>query len=215
MNAPPFEVADIVRAAGKSFIEKNRPRLTWQHLRVLRAVEIEKKMPVPILGDKKSWYPVLEDMFAERHMVAHEASQRQVITLSKATGFVDLVIKFLKASYELFSNALHPNYPLTQTDMNIAAGESYSATRDELQQLINRVERRINRQHPNSNDRELQLFRECNTTFEAYRNAEMTFIHDPAGGGTIGPLIRAGHGEFLIRQRIRLLMDWLGGPMED
>jgi hypothetical protein len=39
MNAPPFEVADIVRAAGKDFIEKNRSRLTWQHLRVLRAIE--------------------------------------------------------------------------------------------------------------------------------------------------------------------------------
>jgi Putative transposase/Transposase zinc-binding domain len=39
MKAPPFEVADIVRAAGKSFVEKNRSRLSWQHLRVLRAVE--------------------------------------------------------------------------------------------------------------------------------------------------------------------------------
>jgi len=39
MNAPPFEVADIVRLTGKSFIEKNRSRLTWQHLRVLRAIE--------------------------------------------------------------------------------------------------------------------------------------------------------------------------------
>ncbi len=39
MNAPPFEVADIIRAAGKSFIEKNRSRLSWQHLRVLRAIE--------------------------------------------------------------------------------------------------------------------------------------------------------------------------------
>jgi hypothetical protein len=39
MNAPPFEVADIVRAAGKSFVEKNRSRLSWQHLRVLRAIE--------------------------------------------------------------------------------------------------------------------------------------------------------------------------------
>jgi len=39
MNAPPFEVADIVRIAGKSFIEKNRSRLSWQHLRVLRAIE--------------------------------------------------------------------------------------------------------------------------------------------------------------------------------
>jgi predicted Zn-ribbon and HTH transcriptional regulator len=39
MNAPPFEVADIIQAAGRSFIEKNRSRLTWQHLRVLRAIE--------------------------------------------------------------------------------------------------------------------------------------------------------------------------------
>lgn len=39
MNPPPFEVADIVRSAGKNFIEKNRDRLRWQHLRVLRAVE--------------------------------------------------------------------------------------------------------------------------------------------------------------------------------
>jgi hypothetical protein len=39
MNAPPFEVADIVREAGKSFSEKNRSRLNWRHLRVLRAVE--------------------------------------------------------------------------------------------------------------------------------------------------------------------------------
>src|SRR5689334_15130578 len=39
MNAPPFEVADIVRAAGRNFIEKNRSRLTWQHVRVLRAIE--------------------------------------------------------------------------------------------------------------------------------------------------------------------------------
>ena len=39
MNAPSFEVADIVRVAGESFIEKNRSRLNWQHLRVLRAVE--------------------------------------------------------------------------------------------------------------------------------------------------------------------------------
>jgi len=39
MNQPPFEVADIVRATSKSFVEKNRSRLTWQHLRVLRAIE--------------------------------------------------------------------------------------------------------------------------------------------------------------------------------
>jgi hypothetical protein len=39
MNRPPFEVADIIRAAGKSFIEKHRSWLTRQHLKVLSAIE--------------------------------------------------------------------------------------------------------------------------------------------------------------------------------
>src|SRR4051794_24099696 len=39
MTQPPFEVADIIRVAGKSFIENNRSWLGWQHLPVLRAIE--------------------------------------------------------------------------------------------------------------------------------------------------------------------------------
>jgi len=39
MNRPPLEVADIIRAAGKDFIEKQRSWLTGLHLKVLSAVE--------------------------------------------------------------------------------------------------------------------------------------------------------------------------------
>jgi hypothetical protein len=39
MNQPPFEVADIIRAHGNSFVERNRSWLTWFHLRVLFAIE--------------------------------------------------------------------------------------------------------------------------------------------------------------------------------
>ena len=38
MMQPPFEVADIIRAAGKDFIEKHRSWLTSLHLKVLSAV---------------------------------------------------------------------------------------------------------------------------------------------------------------------------------
>jgi hypothetical protein len=38
MNRPPLEVADLVRAAGRAFIEHSRRWITWQHLRVLRAI---------------------------------------------------------------------------------------------------------------------------------------------------------------------------------
>jgi hypothetical protein len=39
MMRPPLEVADIIRAAGKNFIEKNRSWLTKLHLKVLSAIE--------------------------------------------------------------------------------------------------------------------------------------------------------------------------------
>lgn len=39
MKRPPFEVADIIRAVGKSFTEKNRSWLTGLHLKVLSAIE--------------------------------------------------------------------------------------------------------------------------------------------------------------------------------
>src|ERR1700726_2755678 len=38
MNRPPLEVADLVRAAGRTFIERSRKWITWQHLKVLRAI---------------------------------------------------------------------------------------------------------------------------------------------------------------------------------
>ena len=38
MSRPPLEVADIVRAAGDDFIERNRHWLRWKHVKVLRAI---------------------------------------------------------------------------------------------------------------------------------------------------------------------------------
>jgi len=38
MNRPPLEVADLVRSAGRAFIERSRRWITWQHLTVLRAI---------------------------------------------------------------------------------------------------------------------------------------------------------------------------------
>ena len=39
MSRPPFEVADIIRQYGDSFIAKHRSWLTWLHLRILYAIK--------------------------------------------------------------------------------------------------------------------------------------------------------------------------------
>ena len=38
MSRPPLEVADLVRAAGDAFIERNRHWLRWKHVKVLLAI---------------------------------------------------------------------------------------------------------------------------------------------------------------------------------
>jgi hypothetical protein len=38
MSRPPLEVADIIRSAGDSFLEKSRRWITWQHRKVLLAI---------------------------------------------------------------------------------------------------------------------------------------------------------------------------------
>ena len=38
MSRPPLEVADLIRAAGEAFIERNRHWLRWKHVKVLRAI---------------------------------------------------------------------------------------------------------------------------------------------------------------------------------
>jgi len=38
MNRPPLEVADIIRSAGESFLERSRRWITWQHRKVLDAI---------------------------------------------------------------------------------------------------------------------------------------------------------------------------------
>src|ERR1700747_544310 len=38
MDRPPLEVADLVRAAGDSFIERSRKWITWKHVKVLLAI---------------------------------------------------------------------------------------------------------------------------------------------------------------------------------
>src|SRR6266700_8348908 len=38
MSRPPLEVADLIRSAGATFIERNRQWIRWQHVKVLLAI---------------------------------------------------------------------------------------------------------------------------------------------------------------------------------
>ena len=60
MNRPTLEVADIIRQHGKDFIESNRSWLTWQQLKVLRA--IEHCRTADAMGQRNSWLPCVQEI---------------------------------------------------------------------------------------------------------------------------------------------------------
>jgi len=39
MSRPLLEMADVIRSAGRSFFDRSRSWFTWQHLKVLNAIE--------------------------------------------------------------------------------------------------------------------------------------------------------------------------------
>ena len=47
MDRPPLEVADLVRAAGQAFIERNRKWISWKHIKVQLAIV---RCPTAVLG---------------------------------------------------------------------------------------------------------------------------------------------------------------------
>jgi hypothetical protein len=43
MIRPPLEVADLVRAAGTEFLERNRRWIRWPHIKVLLAIALSHR----------------------------------------------------------------------------------------------------------------------------------------------------------------------------
>jgi hypothetical protein len=60
--------------------------------------EIKGQPAVPILGDKNSWFPVLEDMFRDRHVVIHELPHKNPLTRARCLEYANVSSRFLSAA---------------------------------------------------------------------------------------------------------------------
>jgi tetratricopeptide (TPR) repeat protein len=81
MNRPPFEVADIIRAHGNSFVERNRSWLTWVYLgvnytalgRTADAIEALEKRP-----ELSTWHRGGSAFLAWNYKLAGETVKAQL-----------------------------------------------------------------------------------------------------------------------------------------
>jgi hypothetical protein len=161
----------------------------WAH-------EIMGKPTEPILSEPDKVFADVARTFELRHIICHEIPSAYEIKSDEVARCFESCVAFLKAADEFISETIHPGAPLTQTDMNIAAGEALREKREQLAQAIEMLKSRLD-------ETELATFEESQTKWQLYCDAWANFVAgERAGGGTIWPLIYAGAAEAVVERRL-------------
>lgn len=175
---------------GKGFLDSLRTTTDrWAH-------EIRGKPAVPILSEPDKVFADVARTFELRHIICHEIASAYEIKSDEVARCFESCVTFLRAADEFIWETIHPGAPLTQTDMNIAAGKSLSEKQEQLAKAVEAVRSRLD-------EAELAAFDEAQAKWKLYCDAWADFVAgERAGGGTIWPVIYAGAAEAAVERRI-------------
>ncbi|MBV8622480.1 MAG: DUF1311 domain-containing protein [Herbaspirillum sp.] len=199
-NVPLSRLAHIEKAfkslIGADFLNELRTvQDRWAH-------EVLGQTARPILLVADTVFKDVERTFELRHIICHEIASAYVIDAEEIARCFENCVLFLKAADEFISGVLHPNAPLTQTEMNIAAGESLERARDELNVAIENL-------RSNLDDEELAFFDQAQIQWLAYAEAWTLFeVGERKNSGTIWPLLYARSQEYLVSKRVEDIRKW-------
>lgn len=167
----------------------------WAH-------EVMGKPAAPMLDDPARVFADVSRTFELRHIICHEIPSAYDIKAEEVARCFESCVTFLKVSDEFISQTIHPGSPLTQTDMNIAAGTALKETRGELDQLVNELVARLD-------GKESDAFHKSQDLWNQYCEAWADFVAgDRSEGGTIWPVIYANAAKATIDMRIQELRDF-------
>lgn len=175
---------------GKSFLDALRTTIDrWSH-------EVMGNPATPILLAPDAVYADVARTFELRHIICHEIASAYEIKIEEVSQCFEICVVFLRAAVEFISNTLHPGAPLTQSDMNIAAGKSLKERRQQLAEVVEALRSRLGKA-------ELVAFDESQAKWQLYCDSWADFIAGGrAGGGTIWPVIYASAAEAVVERRL-------------
>lgn len=175
---------------GKGFLEALRSATDrWAH-------EVKGEPATPILAKPECVFADVARTFDLRHIICHEIASAYEIESNEVAQCFESCVSFLRAADELISEAIFPGAPLTQTDMNIAAGKSLNEKEEQLAEVIAALKSRLD-------ETETAAFDEAQEKWQLYCDAWANFVAgERASGGTIWPLIYAGAAEASVGRRI-------------
>ncbi|WP_447918755.1 lysozyme inhibitor LprI family protein [Achromobacter aegrifaciens] len=175
--------------------ELRRTTDRWAH-------EVMGEPAVPILANPDQAYLDVARTFELRHIICHELASAYEIDLEEVGRCFESCVSFLKAADEFISETLHPGAPLTQTAMNIAAGQSFAQAESLLNEVVDGIKQRLSLA-------ELTTFNDSQAKWQAYADAWIAFaIGEQADGGTIWPLLAAATAETMVKHRLDEVTNW-------
>jgi hypothetical protein len=160
------------------------------------AYEVKGEPATPILSKPDEVFADVARTFKLRHIICHEIASAYEIEFEEVARCFESCVAFLRAADEFISETIHPGAPLTQTDMNIAAGKSLSEKQERLAEAIEALRSRLD-------EAEIAAFDESQAKWQLYCDAWAHFVAgERAHGGTIWPLIYTGVAEEVVERRI-------------
>ena len=170
-----------------------------------RETEIHGKPARPIIAHYDVTAASISALFEIRHVICHEAPSPRALDFTKLGEMLDGAVDFAKALAEILVFELYGKVPLTQADMNQAAHAEYKIAEDKLMVVLDKLREQY-KEHP----RRLKLLNTSQRVWERYIRLQALFRHDPVGGGTIGPTLRASEMESLTDERRERLEGFVG-----
>lgn len=167
----------------------------WAH-------EVRGEPNTPILSKPDEVFANVARAFELRHIICHEIASAYEIESNEVARCFESCVAFLRTADEFISETIHPGAPLTQTDMNIAAGESLVEKRERLAEAVVKLTSRLE-------PAELAVFAESQEKWQLYCDAWADFVAgERANSGTIWPLIYAGAAEAVVDRRLEEVSSW-------
>jgi uncharacterized protein YecT (DUF1311 family) len=179
--------------------------------------EVTKQASGPIITNFQALASALNRMFEVRHILCHEIPSAIVYETADIDEFFNQAIQFVESLHWLLTFEKHGLVPLTQTDMNIAAGETFHNAESEMANLVGEIQSRVkdimHRDIRRDTDEDTVTWRECfdnaQKSWLVYRDLHCDFETYLNQGGTIRPLLWASEAERLTKLRIDDLKTWL------
>lgn len=161
------------------------------------AQEVKGIPATPILVKPDQVFADVARTFELRHIICHEIASAYKIEAAEVACCFESCVAFLRAADELISETIHPDAPLTQTDMNIAAGESLREKEKLMEGAIAAIKARLEIQ-------EVAALDESQANWQKYRDSWVNFaVGDRKNSGTIWPLLHASESERVVKRRLQ------------